>query len=241
MSSLSTTAFTAIPTPTVSPVVTSTNSAASVASIRMALIMAVMVASICLAGFLWQCIQCYTHFRRFNWSQLMILLLCECLMGWVFSALTLAEYLLSISCEIRAVAELIMINTGDALLQAILLHRVYAIQSSKVLLFSGISLIILLMIYVMITLAAGQLVSTAMDPSLCATQSRYVISYFVLKHLCIIFANKYQSLLPVPTGHSSVPLHQFDKDPSADDVPLNLSRLVELPAPDRRDSGMIRY
>lgn len=92
-------------------------------------------------------------------------------MGWVFSALTLAEYLLSISCEVRAVAELIMINTGDALLQAILLHRVYAIQSSKVLLFSGISLIILLMVYVMITLAAGQLVSTAMDPSLCATQS----------------------------------------------------------------------
>jgi hypothetical protein len=67
------------------------------------------------------------------------------------------------------------------------------------------------------------------------------MSYFVLKHLCIIFSNKYQSLLPLATGNSSVQLHQFDKELTADDAQFNLSRLVELPAPDRRDSGMIRY
>jgi hypothetical protein len=106
-------------------------------------------------------------------------------MGCAFSALSLLEYLFSISCEFRAVAELITINTGDVLLQVMLLHRMYAIKSSKILLFSGIALIVLLLGYVMITLAAGQLVSIALDPAICATTSRkcLIATAYALKRI----------------------------------------------------------
>ncbi|KAH8553520.1 hypothetical protein BGW37DRAFT_262750 [Umbelopsis sp. PMI_123] len=163
---MSFTAFT--PQPTVNAIA----SPMADSSLRLTLIMAVMVASICFFGFFWQCIQCYIHFRKLNWSQVIVILVSECVLGWIFSALSLAEYLCSISCEFRAVAELIAINTGDFLFQALLLHRVYAIKRSKRLLIAGITLITSLLIYIMISLAAGQLVATAVDASVCATQSR---------------------------------------------------------------------
>lgn len=134
--------------------------------------MGVMVTSICFVAFLWQCIQCYASFRHLNWSQVIVTLMCECVLGGVFSALCLAEYLLSISCEFRVVAELIAINVGDLMLQALLLHRVYAIKRSKWIFITGISLLSSILIYIMISLAAGQLVATPVNAFVCATQSR---------------------------------------------------------------------
>ncbi|KAH8553519.1 hypothetical protein BGW37DRAFT_485983 [Umbelopsis sp. PMI_123] len=67
-----------------------------------------------------------------------------------------------------------------------------------------------------------------------------IMSYFLLKHICIICTNRYQSYLP--HGNSTAAAsHNLDKDATADILSLNLTRLVELPAPQRRDSGMIRY
>ena len=68
-----------------------------------------------------------------------------------------------------------------------------------------------------------------------------VMSYFIFKHLCIIDAIKKSAILSQPDESSSIPLHHYDKDSDTDNIYLHLSGLVELPAPDRRDSGMIRY
>ncbi|KAI8584738.1 hypothetical protein K450DRAFT_195142 [Umbelopsis ramanniana AG] len=282
-----TSSFTSSPTP---PPATVASTAATDGPVMLALIMSVMVTSICFVAFLWQCIQCYVCFRKLNWSQVIVILMCQCVLGGVFSALCLAEYLLSISCEFRAVAELIAINIGDFLLQALLLHRVYAIKRSKWVLITGISLLASIIIYIMISLAAGQLVAIPVNAFVCVTQSRAwviygkailditfylaayvmfilqayrqkiclelslkqallhngllycllasgygcIMSYFILKHIVIICAQK-------PHGNRTTTLYPSGKDNTADTLSLNLTRLVELPAPERRDSGMIRY
>lgn len=67
------------------------------------------------------------------------------------------------------------------------------------------------------------------------------MSYCVVKHLCIIDAVMHQPLFELPNNSSTIPLQQYDKESIIDTRPLHVSRLVELPAPERRDSGMIRY
>ena len=61
-----------------------------------------------------------------------------------------------------------------------------------------------------------------------------VMSYFILKHIIKICTQK-------PHGNGTAALYPSGKDNTADTLSLNLTRLVELPAPERRDSGMIRY
>ncbi|CAO3689776.1 unnamed protein product [Umbelopsis ramanniana] len=172
-----TSSFTSFPTYTPAAAVANTDAAATEGPVMLALIMGVMVTSICFVAFLWQSIQCYASFRHLNWSQVIVTLMCECVLGGVFSALCLAEYLLSISCEFRVVAELIAINVGDLMLQALLLHRLYAIKRSKWILITGISLLSSILIYIMISLAAGQLVATPVNAFVCATQSRPWVVY----------------------------------------------------------------
>jgi hypothetical protein len=167
-----TSSFISFPTYTSPATVASTGTAATEGPVMLALIMSVMVTSICFVAFLWQCIQAYIRFRNLSWSQIIVILMCQSVLGGVFSALGLAEYLLSISCEFRVVAELIAINVGDFLLQALLLHRVYAIKRSKWILMAGISLLASILIYIMISLAAGRLVATSVNAFVCVTQSR---------------------------------------------------------------------
>jgi hypothetical protein len=61
-----------------------------------------------------------------------------------------------------------------------------------------------------------------------------VMSYFILKHIITICTQR-------PHGNSTATLYPSGKDNTEDTLSLNLTRLVELPAPERRDSGMIRY
>ncbi|KAI9290047.1 hypothetical protein BC943DRAFT_364577 [Umbelopsis sp. AD052] len=311
MSYIPTATSSSIPTPTPA---TAASTAANEGPVMLALIMSVMVTSMCFVAFLWQCIQCYIRFRKLNWSQVIVILMCQSVLGGVFSALCLAEYLLSVSCEFRAVAELIAINIGDVLLQALLLHRVYAIKRSKWILVTGISLLASIIVYIMISLAAGQLVAIPVNAYVCATQSRSwvvygkavvditfylaayvmfilqayrqkiclelslkhallhngllycllasgygvlvgviafiptfapllsivhlfawcIMSYFILKHIINICTQK-------PHGNQTAALYPSGKDNTADTLPHSFTRLVELPAPERRDSGMIRY
>lgn len=178
-----TSSFTSFPTYTPAAAVANTDAAAAEGPVMLALIMGVMVTSICFVAFLWQCLQCYAGFRHVNWSQVIVILMCESVLGGVFSALCLAEYLLSISCELRVVAELIAIVVGDLMLQALLLHRVYAIKRSKWILIIGISLLSSILVYIMISLAAGQLVASPVNAFVCATQSR---KYFKVQSWSLI-------------------------------------------------------
>lgn len=124
---------------------------------------------------MWQSIQSYKLLGKSKWSQLSVVAFCQCLLGTAYSVLTLAAYCLSISCEVRAVAEVIIINISDVLLQVILLHRFYAIKRCKVVLFTGITFIVALLVYIMVALAAGD-IQSFMVGNICATSSRKYLS-----------------------------------------------------------------
>jgi hypothetical protein len=160
------------------PIPTATAGASSPsddATTRLALIMSVAIASICLVCFVWQSVQCYKLLGKPNWSQLSVLVFCQCLLGTVYSLFTLSAYCLSISCEVRAVAEIIIINISDVVLQVILLHRFYAIKKNKMVLSAGLTFILALLIYVMVALAAGD-IQSFMVGNVCATGSRKYLS-----------------------------------------------------------------
>ncbi|KAG2172213.1 hypothetical protein INT43_004754 [Umbelopsis isabellina] len=159
------------------PTATADGSASSsdTSATRLAMIMSVAIASICLTCFVWQSIQSYKLLGKSKWSQLSVLAFCQCLLGTVYSLFTLAAYCLSMSCEVRAVAEVIIINISDVVLQVILMHRFYAIKRRKAVLFVGITFIVALLVYLMVALAAGD-IQSFMVGNVCVTGSRKYLS-----------------------------------------------------------------
>lgn len=163
------TSVSSVPIPTATANVSASSDDTS--ATRLALIMSVAIASICLVCFVWQSIQSYKLLGKSKWSQLSVLAFCQCLLGTIYSLFTLAAYCLSMSCEVRAVAEVIIINIADVLLQVILMHRFYAVKRRKYVLFTGITFIVALLVYVMVALAAGN-IQSFMVGNICATGSR---------------------------------------------------------------------